>query len=119
MNKKILVVEDHDDIRDMMAIFIEELGFEPIVATDGQEAVDLANRHIPQLVLMDLAMPVMDGVEAAIAIRSNPQLENVKIIATTAFGRHITEYMQSARFDRIIEKPIDLSLLEPLLKEFT
>jgi CheY-like chemotaxis protein len=118
MPKKVLVAEDHDDIRDMMVVFIEELGFEAIAASDGQEAVELAVQHSPDLVLMDLAMPVMDGIEAAVAIRSNPQLRNTKIIATTAYGKHIPDHVEGSEFDRIVDKPVDLDLLQPLLNEF-
>ena len=118
MPKKVLVADDHDDIRDMMVVFIEELGFEAIAASDGQQAVELAYQHTPDLVLMDLAMPVMDGIEAAAAIRSNPQMRDTKIIATTAYGKHVPDHVEGSEFDRIVDKPVDLALLQPLLNEF-
>ena len=118
MNKKILIAEDHDDIRSMMVIFLEEMGFEPIAATDGHEAVELALKHSPSLVLMDISMPVMDGVEAAAIFRSHDSLARIPIVAITAFGRHVPKHIKLTHFDRVIDKPIDILLLKPVVEEF-
>ena len=69
MTKKILVVEDMTDIRKMMKIMVELYGYEVIEARDGAEAIEQAREHRPSLVLMDLAMPLMNGAEAARAIK--------------------------------------------------
>ena len=85
MTKKILVVEDLADIRKMMKIMVELYGYEVIEARDGAEAVEQAREHRPSLVLMDLAMPLMNGVDAARAIREAANGDPIPIIAVTAY----------------------------------
>jgi len=71
---KILIVEDHTDIRKMMAIYLKMFKYEVIEAADGYEAVEKALKHKPDAILMDLAMPVLDGVDSARAMRQSEEL---------------------------------------------
>ncbi len=117
MAKKILVVEDLTDIRKMMKIMVELYGYEVIEARDGAEAVEQAREHRPSLVLMDLAMPLMNGAEAARVIKSTENLADIPIIAVTAY-RNMDEEAIEAGCSRVIHKPVDFLKLKTLLAEY-
>ena len=81
---KILVVEDVDDNRDMLSRRLQRKGHRVVQAVDGQEAVEMAARERPDLILMDVSLPVMDGLEATRRIRARAQTQTTPIIAVTA-----------------------------------
>jgi len=116
MTKKILVVEDLADIRKMMKIMVELYGYEVIEARDGAEAVEQAREHRPSLVLMDLAMPLMNGAEAAKAIKSIEDCAHVPIIAVTAY-QNMDQEALDAGCEKVIHKPVDFLKLKTLLAE--
>ena len=116
MAKKILVVEDLADIRRMMKIMVEFYGYEVIEARDGSEAVEQAREHQPSLVLMDLAMPLMNGAEAARAIKGTEECEQIPIIAVTAY-RNMDQEALDAGCERVIHKPVDFLKLKTLIAE--
>ena len=116
MTKKILVVEDLADIRKMMKIMVELYGYEVIEARDGVEAVEQAREHRPSLVLMDLAMPLMNGADAARAIREASNGDPIPIIAVTAY-QNMDQEALDAGCERVIHKPVDFLKLKTLLAE--
>ena len=116
MTKKILVVEDMTDIRKMMKIMVELYGYEVIEARDGAEAIEQAREHRPSLVLMDLAMPLMNGAEAARAIKRTECCADIPIIAVTAY-QNMDEEALEAGCARVIHKPVDFLKLKTLLAE--
>jgi two-component system, cell cycle response regulator DivK len=118
MLKKVLIADDYDDIRDMMVLVIEGLGYQVIEAKNGAEAVDLAAEHKPNVILMDLAMPFMDGVEATQEIRSREDLAHIPIIAITAFGSQYADQAREAGCDQILPKPVDIFTLKPILETY-
>jgi two-component system cell cycle response regulator DivK len=81
---KVLLVEDNEMNRDMLSRRLERKGFNVVFALDGQAAVDLANKERPDLILMDMSLPVMDGWEATRQIKANNELREIPIIALTA-----------------------------------
>src|SRR5919202_3733649 len=81
---KILVVEDADDNRDMLSRRLQRKGHRVVQAADGQEAVDMATRERPDLILMDVSLPVMDGLEATRRIKARTETQTTPIIAVTA-----------------------------------
>jgi two-component system cell cycle response regulator DivK len=118
VRKTVLVVEDFDDIRDAMRILIEEIhGCRVIEATDGLEAIEKAKEHLPDLILMDIAMPVFDGLYATRQIKSDPQLRNIPVIAVTSFTSDFNKQAIEAGCDQVFEKPKLLSELDRLLSE--
>ena len=82
--RQILIVEDNSDMVDMIKITLDHLGYDSITAKNGKEAVDMADYQLPDLILLDIMMPVMDGFEAARLIRQNPKTHSIPILAVTA-----------------------------------
>jgi CheY-like chemotaxis protein len=114
---KLLLVEDTEDNRFMMRRLLEMEGYVVVEARNGEEAVRVATEENPSLVLMDLSLPVIDGLAATRLIRKVPGLEKTPIIAVSA---HDTADFQAealeAGCDSYITKPIDFGALEKLIK---
>lgn len=116
-NLTVLIVEDVDDSRYLMRLELEQLGYLVIEAEDGEKAVDLALEQRPDIILMDLALPVMDGLAAAAKIRSHDEMRKVPIIAVTAHQE--TDFRVGAKasgLDAYVTKPIDFAWLSELIK---
>ena len=103
----VLVAEDHLDSRDALRALLEAFGYHVIVAMNGRQAIDLAVAHRPDLILMDIMMPELDGFEATRALRSHPELAATPIIAVTAMEGAQKLAMQAGA-DDYIRKPIDI-----------
>lgn len=113
---KILLVEDFEDTRLFMRLELEEQGFIVFEAENGKVAVDKAIRENPDVILMDLTLPLMDGFAATKLIRQNDNLKNVPIIAVTA--HHEDDFRSGAKasgFDAYVTKPIDVNWLSELI----
>lgn len=82
--RKILVVEDNELNRDMLTRRLARKGFEPVVAVDGQQGVAMAQSEHPDLILMDMSLPIIDGWEATRRIKALPETRKIPIIALTA-----------------------------------
>jgi len=85
--KKILIIEDHADMRELLTWQIELMGFVPIPARRGREGIERALAEKPQLIIMDIMMPGMDGWEAARELRANAETKDIPILAATALFR--------------------------------
>ncbi len=115
---KILIVEDNEMNRDMLSRRLERRGFAVVMAVDGQQGVDMARAEQPDLVLMDMSLPVMDGWAATKAIKADAELAGIPVIALTA---HAMEGDRAkaieAGCDDYDTKPIELPrLLEKIAK---
>lgn len=117
MGKKVLIVEDYADVRMIMKILISFQGYEVIEASDGYEALEKAKQNRPDLILMDLAMPVIDGFVATKAIRESDECKDVPIVALTAYDTHHDKAIK-AGCNEVIQKPLDFDRLEPLLTQY-
>ena len=117
MQKTILIVEDYAVNRSFLKFLLEEFGYKVTEAGNGNEAVESVKNEPPDLILMDLAMPEMDGLTAAKAIRQLDGMEKLPIIAVTAYGHFFYEKATEAGFDDFITKPFDPMILEPLIKQ--
>ncbi|MEK7210312.1 MAG: response regulator [Candidatus Binatota bacterium] len=87
MKKRVLLVEDHPGTIEVMQQELEVLGFEVIVAQNGLEAVEKATVESPDVIVMDMLMPKMDGFQAAASIRQSPKTKGIPILAATALAR--------------------------------
>jgi two-component system cell cycle response regulator DivK len=106
----ILIAEDNPDSRDALRSLLEAYGFHVLEAENGQEAVKKALRFRPDLVLMDIMMPVMDGLNATRILRSSPEFRQVPIIALTAMAG-ARQLALDAGCDDHLPKPIDIPAL--------
>lgn len=108
MSERILVIEDNEDNITLIDYLLRAHGHTPLLAYDGSEGVRLAVEHCPQLVLLDIRMPGMNGYEVAEALKAKPELAGTRVVAVTA-SVMIGERRQiaAAGFDGYIEKPID------------
>ena len=106
MSKKILVVEDTEDNRQILRDLLGMAGYDMIEAHDGAEGVAQATAHKPDLILMDIQMPVMDGYEATRRIKADPALKSIPVIAVTSYALSgDEEKTRAAGCDGYIAKP--------------
>jgi CheY-like chemotaxis protein len=116
----VLVVDDHADTRVVVRWMLERWGCLVLEASDGHEAVEVTVVHRPDLVVMDLSMPVADGYDAIRSIRSREEFSRLPIIAVTAFDRAVArDGAEAAGFDYYLSKPIDFKRLEVLVEQLT
>ena len=109
---RVLLVEDHEEIWDFLSRRLKRRGFDVILATDGKEGVEKARSEGPDVVLMDMNLPVMDGWTAAQALKSDPPTAKLPIIALTAHAMSgDREKAIAAGCDDYHAKPIDFSKL--------
>lgn len=116
---KILYVEDHPAQRDIMAQMLELGGFDVEVASNGEEGVEKALSWLPDIILMDLRMPRMDGFEAIEIIRANEATAKTPIVAISAWasGKHKKRALDAGASEHFT-KPVDLNRLMITIKEY-
>ena len=115
----ILLVEDNEMNRDMLSRRLKRKGFELIYAGDGVEAVESAKQNLPSLILMDVSLPEMDGLEATKLIKRDPATKNIPIIALTVhYMAGDRERCLAAGCNDYDTKPIELSRLLDKMKTF-
>ncbi len=118
MAKTVLIVEDYEDSRNFMKIVIESYGYQVIEASDGIEAVDSFKKYQPDLILMDISLPMVDGLTTVKAIREFDGSRHIPIIAVTAFGKAYQTRAIEAGCDELIDKPINFKMLEPVISKY-
>ena len=115
----ILIVEDNELNINTISSYLTAKGYRPIVAQDGQSAIEMTKLHHPDLILMDIQMPGMDGLEAIVQIRQNPQLAEIPIIALTALAMEgDREKCLASGANEYISKPVKLKQLNVTIKQF-
>ncbi len=119
MAKRILVAEDEPDNRRIVVRVLTVEGYETLEAADGHAAVALARREHPDLIMMDLAMPGMDGWEAARQLKADPETADIPIIALTAFAlRGDEERAREAGCDDYLSKPCRPQTIREVVARF-
>ena len=109
---KILLVEDNEMNRDMLSRRLVRKGYSVIIAIDGQAGINMATSESPDLILMDLSLPVIDGWEATRQIKANPATQSIPVIALTAHAMAGDEQKAlEAGCDDYDTKPVDLKRL--------
>jgi two-component system, cell cycle response regulator DivK len=117
MPHKILIVEDNENNRSLFRDILTFHGHEVSVANDGQQGVDLARRLMPDLILMDIQMPGMDGLTAGCILKGDPATRGLKIIALTSFAMQGDQQkFLAAGFDGYLSKPISTRELPILVQ---
>ena len=116
---KILYVEDNEMNRDMLSRRLERKGFDVVMAEDGKKGVDMSKSENPDLILMDLSLPIMDGWEATSTIKSEESTRDIPIIVLTAHAMSgDREKALEAGADEYDTKPIDFKRLLGKIKDF-
>ncbi|MCP4345119.1 MAG: response regulator [Desulfobacterales bacterium] len=113
----ILIADDLRINRNMLKILCRDTDMKFIEAENGEEAVSLARKHMPDIILMDIMMPVMDGCESAKLIKADDMLENIPVIALTGMEDNMKKFMQ-AGFDGYLIKPVRQAELFKLLRNY-
>jgi two-component system cell cycle response regulator DivK len=120
MTKKILVVEDDTDNRRIVVKVLSVEGYEVVEATDGVQALSRARAEHPDLILMDLALPNMDGWEATRRLKADPETRGIPVVALTAFAmRGDEEQARAAGCDDYIPKPARPIAIREVVKKYT
>jgi two-component system cell cycle response regulator DivK len=119
MSKRVLVVEDHEDNRRILRDLLTSAGYEPIEAVSGEEGVALAETHRPDLILMDIQLPGLDGYEATRRIKANPALRHIPVIAVTSYALSGDEVKaKEAGCDAYVTKPFSPRALLAKVREY-
>ena len=118
MSKKILIVDDDLDLCRILQAHFEMLGYVSILAVNGKEAVDLATSQVPDLIIMDILLPVMDGLQATRLIREDPKTQSIPILAMTAKTtlKDKEDCIQSG-CDDFLEKPFPVKKLTSIIEK--
>ncbi|MGI8672343.1 MAG: response regulator [Luteitalea sp.] len=118
--KRVLVVDDNADSAESLSLLLELMGHEVRTAHDGEQALAEADAFRPELVLMDIGMPRMDGYEAARRLRQSPWAQDVVLVALTGWGQDEDKRRsEAAGFNHHLIKPVDPAALGELLKQPT
>ena len=115
MAAKVLVADDEDHIRELLASFLAGEGYKVILASNGKEAIDLAKREDPQVILLDLTMPGTDGIEACKRLKANNKTGLIPLIMMTGLSDRKAEAFE-ARADDFINKSFDLTDIKVRVK---
>jgi two-component system cell cycle response regulator DivK len=119
MSKRILIVEDQEDNRAILRDLLSQAGYDLIEAADGGQGVDLAQKERPDLILMDIQLPVIDGYEATRRIKADAQLKAIPIIAVTSYALSGDEAKaRAAGCDGYVTKPFSPRQLLAKVREY-
>ena len=119
MTKRILVVEDQEDNRRIMRDLLTSAGFEVIEAVNGNEALSVAEAERPDLIVMDIQLPKLDGLEATRRIKANPVLRHIPVIAVTSYAMsEDNEKAMTAGCDAYFAKPVSPRTLLAKIREY-
>ena len=118
MKKRVLLVEDNPAAMDVMQKELEFLGYEVLLAADGEKAINVAQTDQPDVIVMDILMPKMDGLEAASRLRENPKTKAIPILAATAKAMPgDREQCLESGCDDYIAKPFTHKELDAVIKK--
>lgn len=119
MSKRILVVEDQEDNRQILRDLLASVGYEMFEAENGQEALAAVAEHRPDLILMDIQLPIMDGYEATRRIKADPALKSIPIIAVTSYALSgDEEKARAAGCDDFVPKPYSPRQLMAKIRQY-
>ncbi len=116
MQKTVLVVEDAEDSRSLMRLMIEKQGHLVIEAAGAYEAIAKAEEYHPDLILMDIGLPLLDGLSTAEKIKQLKDLDRIPIVVVTAF-RNVQDQADKAGCSGVLYKPVDMIELETMLNK--
>jgi CheY-like chemotaxis protein len=107
VSDKVLIVDDEEQIRELLREFLTGAGYEVVLAANGEEALEVARRERPHLILLDIRMPELDGVETCVRLKTDDTTRSIPIIIATAFGDTLAEALDAGA-DDFVSKPFQL-----------
>ena len=110
MSKKVLIVEDNVDTREVIALLLQMEGFDVITAQDGQDGISAARTERPDLIITDLNMPRLNGIEMIKILRGQRDFDDVPIVALTAYGSELAHKAVEAGANHSMRKPVAFDL---------
>lgn len=118
MSEKILIVEDNPRSMKLILMTLKSCGYSLLEAIDGEEALDITKKEQPHLIIMDIQLPKMDGLEVIRLLKRMPELNHIPIIAITAYAmKGDEEKIMEAGFDAYLSKPINTRELPRIIAE--
>ena len=119
MSRRILLIEDHEDNRRIVRDLLTPAGYEVVEALTGEDGVTMADTHHPDLILMDIQLPGLDGYEATRTIKANPALSRIPIIAVTSYALSGDDVKaREAGCDAYVTKPFSPRALLAKIREY-
>ena len=117
MAKKILVVDDNLDTRELTHLHLTTEGFAVVIAVNGREGLYMAGAELPDLIITDVSMPELSGIDMIKQLRTHPELENVPILVLTGLGTEELDQAIRAGANRAMNKPVHLDALLDEVRE--
>ncbi len=115
--RRVLVVDDNRDAAELLALYLETVGYEVATVHDGPSALAVVEGFVPELALLDVGLPVMNGYELAAKLKERPELAHTKLVAVTGYGQESDRRLsREAGFDAHLVKPLDLDALSALVE---
>ena len=118
MTKKILVVDDEPDLLKVTLLRLKKTGYEVLGAVDGQEALDLARQQMPDLIILDVYLPLIDGDEVAKILKKDEKLKHIPIVLISADGKTLEERARASGSDDYLAKVFDSGALVSMAKKY-
>lgn len=119
-NKRVLIVDDHHDILEMLALFLHHFGYEPILVKTGRDALEKAASDSPALIILDLALPDISGVEVVTLLKQNPKTSGIRVVILTALAADSwEEAARRAGASEVLSKPCSLDQLRRIVERLT
>ncbi|MGH7770818.1 MAG: response regulator [Candidatus Binatia bacterium] len=119
MPGRILIVEDHKDSREILAAQLRHAGYEVIKAETGSEAIEIAKAQEPNLIIMDLGLPGMNGIETTVKLKENTKTARIPVVAYTAWDlERYKKTAEKAGFEGYLTKPASLQVLKQTIEGF-
>lgn len=120
MKKKILLVDDEPDVQTIVTTRLATLGFEVLIARDGQEGLDLARRESPDAILLDLMLPKLDGYKVCRMLKFDKAFEKIPVIIFSAKSSHPDRKLaEESGADAYLTKPLDMKLFMETIQKLT
>ena len=119
MTKSILIIDDNENLRKLLVWFLQPRGYETLQAATGKDAIEKAIAAQPSLILLDIRLPDMNGVDAARAIKKDQRTAHIPIVGWSAyFGEHWRKEARRAGMVAYMEKPLSVPVIEATIKQF-
>lgn len=111
MRHKLLIVDDNPTIREMFALALGEAGFSVVMADDGYTGLECARRERPDLIITDVEMPNLDGIQMIQRLRQDPELESIPVVVISAMHTGVLMRAVASGANEVVQKPVPLSTL--------